>query len=450
MTPARTMWTLFEPLHAVTYFAPEGRAAFEAAGLRGFWRGYFASRSAPLGRAPAAVTIALYANFAPRMVERAIPSVWELASPEKALAARLEGSVAALSRLLDGQDVDEAAVDPADGGRRRPHLGPRPRRRQRRPPMARRTAGRPLAGRHGPPRAPRRRPRPGPARRRPRRPLHDGAALRPRPRPRRPAAEPWLDRRRVGGHRGRPHRSRPARPGRADHSIWRRPPRPRRGAHRRAGPGALDPRRGQARRSASSSSPRPWPPPRVRRCHRSTRSGCRGDDRLVRRAAAGSRAHRRGPHRLDPADRRVGVRPATAPGASSCISRSARPSSWVPDRPIVEVIAPHTTLWGALPPGAARPAEELDPSSTCAWTSRSSGAASRPADGRRDGGAEPRAGARPHPGPPGPGLPAGRGGDRWCGEAVRRLMPWDPSRSPPRRHLSISAQLRRRCVRTWA
>ena len=109
MTPARRMWTLFEPLHAVTYFAPEGRAAFEAAGLRGFWRGYFASRSAPLGRAPAAVTIALYANFAPRMVERAIPSVWELASPEQALSARLEGSVAALSRLLDGQDVDEAA-----------------------------------------------------------------------------------------------------------------------------------------------------------------------------------------------------------------------------------------------------------------------------------------------------------------------------------------------------
>ena len=85
------MWTLFEPLHAVTYFAPEGRAAFEAAGLRGFWRGYFASRSAPLGLAPAAVTTALYANFAPRMVERAIPSVWELASPEEVLAARLDG-----------------------------------------------------------------------------------------------------------------------------------------------------------------------------------------------------------------------------------------------------------------------------------------------------------------------------------------------------------------------
>jgi len=110
MTPARQLWSLFEPLHAVTYFAPEGRAAFEAAGLRGFWRGYFASRSAPLGLAPAAVTTALYANFAPHMVERAIPSVWDLASPAEVLDARLEGSVAALSRLFDGADVGQAAT----------------------------------------------------------------------------------------------------------------------------------------------------------------------------------------------------------------------------------------------------------------------------------------------------------------------------------------------------
>ena len=110
MTPARRLWSLFEPLHAVTYFTPEGRAAFEAAGLRGFWRGYFASRSAPLGLAPASVTTALYANFAPRMVERAIPSVWELASPSAALDARLSGSVAALDRLLEGADAAEAAT----------------------------------------------------------------------------------------------------------------------------------------------------------------------------------------------------------------------------------------------------------------------------------------------------------------------------------------------------
>src|SRR2546423_1518951 len=48
-TLARAMWTLYEPIHAITYFAAEARAEFEQAGLRGFWRGYFAGRAAPLG-----------------------------------------------------------------------------------------------------------------------------------------------------------------------------------------------------------------------------------------------------------------------------------------------------------------------------------------------------------------------------------------------------------------
>ncbi len=48
---ARRMWTLFEPVHAVTYFAADARSAYEQAGLRGFWRGYFAGRAAPLGPA---------------------------------------------------------------------------------------------------------------------------------------------------------------------------------------------------------------------------------------------------------------------------------------------------------------------------------------------------------------------------------------------------------------
>ena len=38
---ARVMWTLFEPVHAVTYFAPEARSAFEDAGLRGVLAGIF-------------------------------------------------------------------------------------------------------------------------------------------------------------------------------------------------------------------------------------------------------------------------------------------------------------------------------------------------------------------------------------------------------------------------
>ena len=97
---ARHMWTLFEPVHVVTYFTPEARAAFEQAGLRGFWRGYFAGRAAPMGAADVPAVMAAFFVFAPAMVSRAVPGVWELASPTRALAARQAGAVAAVRRLL--------------------------------------------------------------------------------------------------------------------------------------------------------------------------------------------------------------------------------------------------------------------------------------------------------------------------------------------------------------
>ncbi|GAA2428916.1 SCO6745 family protein [Streptomyces macrosporus] len=109
---ARRLWTLIEPVHAVTYFAPRARAAFEEAGLRGFWRGYFAGRAAPLGEVgPGPVTAAFF-GFAPTMVARALPGVWAMATPERALEARRTGARAALEPLLSGYDrlVEEAAA----------------------------------------------------------------------------------------------------------------------------------------------------------------------------------------------------------------------------------------------------------------------------------------------------------------------------------------------------
>lgn len=106
---ARQMWTLFEPVHAVGYFTPPPRAAYEAAGLRGYWRGYFAGRAAPFGAVGPGVVIATFFGFAPQMVRRALPSVWELASPEVALAAREAGARAALRELFGDADVAEAA-----------------------------------------------------------------------------------------------------------------------------------------------------------------------------------------------------------------------------------------------------------------------------------------------------------------------------------------------------
>jgi hypothetical protein len=104
------MWTLFEPIHAVTYFAPEARSAFEEAGLRGFWRGYFAGRAAPFGAAGAAVVTASFFNFAPAFVARAIPGVWALVTPEQALATRMAGAVGALRGLLAGREPETEAA----------------------------------------------------------------------------------------------------------------------------------------------------------------------------------------------------------------------------------------------------------------------------------------------------------------------------------------------------
>jgi hypothetical protein len=98
------MWTLFEPVHAVTYFAPEALEAFKAAGLRGFWRGYFAGRAAPLGAAGPDVVTASFYNFAPAFVARALPSVWGLIPPADAVRVRREGATAALGALLAGRD----------------------------------------------------------------------------------------------------------------------------------------------------------------------------------------------------------------------------------------------------------------------------------------------------------------------------------------------------------
>ncbi|MEV8506368.1 hypothetical protein AB0368_16260 [Actinoplanes sp. NPDC051475] len=109
-TDVRRLWQLYEPLHAVTYFAPEARAAFEAAGLRGFWRGYFAGRAAPLGAVAAAPVSALFFSFAPAMVARALPDVWLRVSPEQALAARLDGAVAALRAVLPDDPARWAAA----------------------------------------------------------------------------------------------------------------------------------------------------------------------------------------------------------------------------------------------------------------------------------------------------------------------------------------------------
>src|SRR5215472_7758135 len=91
---------MFESYHSMIYFAPEARQAFLDVGLKGYWMGYFASRSAPLGPVPAAVVTATFYVFHPAMVARALPDAWRFTNPEQVSAVRLHAADAALRRLL--------------------------------------------------------------------------------------------------------------------------------------------------------------------------------------------------------------------------------------------------------------------------------------------------------------------------------------------------------------
>jgi hypothetical protein len=106
---ARQMWRVFDTLHAVTYFAPESDEEFHACGLKGFWMGYFAGRSAPMGAVEPAVVTATFYNFAPKMAARALPDAWGFASPAEVLEARLAGVDRAFGRIF-GSDRQGAEV----------------------------------------------------------------------------------------------------------------------------------------------------------------------------------------------------------------------------------------------------------------------------------------------------------------------------------------------------
>src|SRR5690349_21005119 len=97
---ARRLWPAFETYHAHIYFVPEAAEAYRDLGLKGGWMGYFASRSAALGPASPGLVTAVFFNFHPAMVGRALPDAWALAAPEDVLDARLRTADVALRRLI--------------------------------------------------------------------------------------------------------------------------------------------------------------------------------------------------------------------------------------------------------------------------------------------------------------------------------------------------------------
>ncbi|WP_327191092.1 SCO6745 family protein [Streptomyces xinghaiensis] len=92
------------PLHSALYFSPDLGRELAALGLGSSRAAYFAARSAPMGAVGAGTVTATFYNFSHDLVARHVPAIWETASPEAVLAARLRAADATLRRLL-GEDV---------------------------------------------------------------------------------------------------------------------------------------------------------------------------------------------------------------------------------------------------------------------------------------------------------------------------------------------------------
>lgn len=110
---ARAVWQYGEPVHAIIYYAPERQAATDALGLKGGWMSYFGCRAAPLGAVAAPVVTALFYNFHPQMVARAVPDAWQFATPGALLEGRLAAMDGAVRRVLGDEVVSSSSVSRA-------------------------------------------------------------------------------------------------------------------------------------------------------------------------------------------------------------------------------------------------------------------------------------------------------------------------------------------------
>jgi hypothetical protein len=103
-------WRSVEVLHDVVYFAPDTKERYEVLGLKGYWMGYFASRSGAMGTPSPEQVIATFHGFAPAMVRRALPDAWSLASRDDILTARFDLARDALAPATEAEEADTARI----------------------------------------------------------------------------------------------------------------------------------------------------------------------------------------------------------------------------------------------------------------------------------------------------------------------------------------------------
>jgi hypothetical protein len=110
---SRELWRVMEPFHQLAYRSPEAMAAAAAIGVTRADHVYFGHRVAALGPVGPTVATAVLYGFAPQYVARAIPELWIVAPAAALVAARQEGAVATLTRVLGAETMEGAAMTKA-------------------------------------------------------------------------------------------------------------------------------------------------------------------------------------------------------------------------------------------------------------------------------------------------------------------------------------------------
>ena len=104
---ARRAWSGLESLHVIGYFAEETREQYVALGLHPRLS-YFPARAAAMGPVGPGVSEATFYVFAPWLHQAALPSAWDVTTPERLVQVRRDGTAEALGRILGEPDVSEA------------------------------------------------------------------------------------------------------------------------------------------------------------------------------------------------------------------------------------------------------------------------------------------------------------------------------------------------------
>jgi hypothetical protein len=99
---SRKMYEAVEGVHVAVYVGGEVRQEYALLGLPPGYAGYAAARCAPLGQVVPEVAVATFYVFAPGLLQKCLPSAWDIATPEQVLLARQRGLDKGLRRMLGG------------------------------------------------------------------------------------------------------------------------------------------------------------------------------------------------------------------------------------------------------------------------------------------------------------------------------------------------------------